>query len=360
MASDIRTLYSSSSIKEDKAAAVKSISGLLVEIAVFNAMGIVFKELWGQAAAALMGYDEPEEEEDKRKKYTKEQFGVNLIKDLLSPHPWLDGVTVAGSNEIISKVQDFTYSNEDLKTAIDERNKYLESRDKDPMDANTEEEFRQQWIDEQKFNFEQYNSEKFISAGSLTIIIDKAIEFTDLVKVSKTGKYTKEYNGKEVEKILLPEDQKKLELAVWLDGLYLSGLLPREGGTIAKKMQKVAESRGLTESQYEEYQAIKKATGDVEGYKLDLMKSSMSIDNVISEIEWIEGSGGLTKEQSSVYTKVKDTLKEVSNDDLKKIQKGMTAKEIIGTSTGTGGSIGGRAGARSSGRSGARSSSRGR
>lgn len=328
MASDLRTLSSSTSIKEDKIAAAKSMTGLLVEIAAFNAMGIVFKELWGQAAAALMGYDEPEEEKEKRKGYTKEQFGVNLIKDLLSPHPWLDGVTVAAANEITSKIQDFTYSKEDLKLAVDERNTYLESRDKDPMDAKTEKEFRQQWIDEQKLNFEQYNSEKFISAGSLTIMLDKAIEFKELVEVASTGKYTKEYNGNEVEKVLLPEDQKKLDLAVWLDGLYLAGLLPREGGTIAKKMLKVAENRGLTESQYEEYKAIKKATGDVDGYKLDLMKSTMSIDNVITEIEWVENNGGLTREQSKVYTKVRYILKDVDAQTLKKIQRGMTAEQI--------------------------------
>jgi hypothetical protein len=349
MASDLRTIFYSNSIKEDKVAAVKSISGLLVEIAVFNAMGVVFKELWGQAAAALMGYEEPEEEEDKRKKYTKEQFGVNLIKDLLSPNPLADGIIVFAVNEIASKAQDFTYSNDDLKIAIDQRNKYLESRDKDPMDTKTEKEFRDQWISEQKFNFEQYNSEKVFSAGTLTIVIDKAIEFMELTNAASTGKYTKEYNGKEVEKILLPEDQKKLELAVWLDGLFLSGLLPREGGTIAKKMQKIAESRGLTETQYEEYKAIKKATGDVEGYKLDLMKSTMKIDNVISEIERVERNGGLTKEQSKVYSEVRYTLKDVSISDLEKIQQGITAKEIISKSTGSG-----RAGARSSGRAGAR------
>jgi len=329
MASDLRTLSSSTSIKEDKVAAAKSMTGLLVEIAAFNAMGIVFKELWGLTAAALMGYDEPEEEKEKRKGYTMEQFGVNLIKDFLSPHPWLDGATVAAVNEITSKIQDFTYSNEDLKLAVDERNTYLESRDKDPMDAKTEKEFRQQWIDEQKLNFEQYNSEKFISAGSLTIMLDKVIEFKELIEVAKTGKYSKEYNGNEVEKVLLPEDQKKLDLAVWMDGLYLAGLLPREGGTIAKKMQKIAENRGLSESQYEEYKAIKKATGDVDGYKLDLMKSTMSIDNVISEIQWVEKNGGLTKEQSKVYTKVRYILKDVDISTLKKIQSGMSSEQII-------------------------------
>jgi hypothetical protein len=159
-------------------------------------------------------------------------------------------------------------------------------------------------------------------------MLDKIIEFKELIEVAKTGKYSKEYNGNEVEKVLLPEDQKKLDLAVWLDGLYLAGLLPREGGTIAKKMQKIAENRGLTESQHEEYQAIKKATGDVDGYKLDLMKSTMSIDNVITEIEWVEKNGGLTKEQSKVYTKVRYILKDVDAQTLKKIQRGMTAEQI--------------------------------
>ena len=119
-----------------------------------------------------------------------------------------------------------------------------------------------------------------------------------------------------------------MKTATTLSALYNLGLLPREFNSVATSMKKYIEKNAISESQLEDYKIIKKEFGDVDGYKKDLLKSKMKIDNVIDEIKWVEENGGLNKEQSAEYKKLREVQGEIYIDDLKKLQKGIKAEKI--------------------------------
>ena len=327
--SDIRTLSSSTSTREDKIKAGKSIGGLMTEIAAYNAISYALKlYIYDALAAALTGYEEDEEEKEKNKKNRMEFVVKNLVKDIFSPLPVADGITIQGFNFIADYFQEKTMSQDEINQAVEERNIYLESRNKEPMTAKEKEKFVKEFVDSQKMVFEEYETKKWIDLGTATIAIEKARELYKMIDMSVTGKFKKEFKGNEVDKVILPDNMGDMKTATTLSALYNLGLLPREFNSVATSMKKYIEKNAISESQLEDYKIIKKEFGDVDGYKKDLLKSKMKIDNVIDEIKWVEENGGLNKEQSAEYKKLREVQGEIYIDDLKKLQKGIKAEKI--------------------------------
>ena len=327
--SDIRTLSSGTSTKEDKMKSAKSIAGLSVEMSAYNAIGYALKlYVYDTIAAALTGGEEDEEEKEKNKQNRKKFVAQNLIKDIFSPLPVADGVTIQMFNFIADKIQDKTMSQDEINQAVEERNIYLESRNKEPMTTKEKEKFVKEFIDSQKMVFEEYETKKWIDLGTATIAIEKARELYDMIDMSTTGKFKEEFNKKEVEKVILPDNMGDMKTATTLSALYNLGLLPREFNSVATSMKRYIKKNAISESQLEDYKTIKKEFGDVDGYKKDLLKGKMKIDNVINEIRWVEENGGLTKEQSTEYKKLREVQGNVYIDDLKKLQKGIKAEKI--------------------------------
>jgi hypothetical protein len=196
------------------------------------------------------------------------------------------------------------------------------------MTAKEKDEFIKEFVDSQKMVFEEYGSKQWIDLGTATIAFDKAVELYDMIAMTTTGKFKKEFNGNEVEKVMLPEDKSVMGVATAFSTLYNLGLLPREFNSEAMSIKKYVQKKAISEDQLEDYNTIKKETGNVDGYKMDLLKSKMKIDNVLEEIEWIESKGGLTKEQSVEYSKLRKIQGEVYPSDLAKIKKGIKAEKI--------------------------------
>jgi hypothetical protein len=327
--SDVRTLSSSTSTKEDKIKSAKSLAGLAVEMSAYNAIGYALKlYVYDTIAAALTGGEEDEEEKEKNKLNRKKFVAQNLIKDVFSPLPVLDGITIQGLNFIADKIQDKTMSQDEINKAVEERNIYLESRGEEPMTDREKEKFVKEFVDSQKMVFEEYETKKWIDLGTATIAIEKARELYKMIDMSVTGKFKKEFKGNEVDKVILPDNMGDMKTATTLSALYNLGLLPREFNSVATSMKKYIEKNAISEEQLEDYKVIKKEFGDVDGYKKGLLKSKMKIDNVINEIRWVEENGGLTKEQSAEYNKLREVQGNVYIDDLKKLQKGIKAEKI--------------------------------
>jgi hypothetical protein len=193
--SDIRTLSSGTSTREDKMKSAKSIAGLAVEMSAYNAIGYALKlYVYDTIAAALTGGEEDEEEKEKNKLNRKKFVAQNLIKDVFSPLPVLDGITIQGLNFIADKIQDKTMSQDEINKAVEERNIYLESRGEEPMTDREKEKFVKEFVDSQKMVFEEYSTKQWIDLGTATIAIDKARELYDMIDMSTTGKFKKEFN----------------------------------------------------------------------------------------------------------------------------------------------------------------------
>jgi hypothetical protein len=328
--SDIRTLSTlSQSTAEDKWKAIRSLGGLTAEMTAYNAISYALKlYVYDAIASALTGYEDDEEEEEKNKRNRKKFVLQNLVKDVFSPLPVTDGLTIKMFNGIADLVQEKTASQEDINQAIEERNLYLENRGEDPMTEKEREKFIKEFVDSQKMVFEEYGTKQWIDLGTATIAIDKAKELYEMIAMTTTGKFEKEFKGNKVEKVILPEDKTAMGIATTFSALYNLGLLPREFNSEAMSIKKYVQKKAMSEDQLEDYNTIKKETGDVDGYKMDLLKSKMKIDNVLEEIDWVESLGGLTKEQSVEYSKLRKIQGEVYASDIAKIKKGMKAEKI--------------------------------
>jgi hypothetical protein len=328
--SDFRTISNpKTSTNEDLKKAWKSIGGLITEITAYNAISYALKlYVYDAIASALTGYEDDEEEEEKNKRNRKKFVLQNLVKDVFSPLPVTDGLTIKMFNGIADFVQEKTASQEDINQAIEERNLYLENRGEDPMTEKEKEKFIKEFVDSQKMVFEEYGTKQWIDLGTATIAFDKAVELYEMIAMTTTGKFEKEFKGNKVEKVILHEDKTVMGIATTFSALYNLGLLPREFNSEAMSIKKYVQKKAMSEDQLEDYKTIKKETGDVDGYKMDLLKSKMKIDNVLEEIDWVESLGGLTKEQSVEYSKLRKIQGEVYASDIAKIKKGMKAEKI--------------------------------
>jgi len=328
--SDLRTVRNTElSTKEDIRKAWRSLSGLAAEITAYNVIAYSLKlYVYDAIAASLTGYEEDEEEKEKNKRNRKKFVLQNLVKDVFSPLPVTDGLTIQGFNAIADFVQEKTASQEDINQAVEERNLYLENRGEDPMTEKEKEKFIKEFVDSQKMVFEEYGTKQWIDLGTATIAIDKAKELYDMIAMTTTGKFEKEFKGNKVEKVILPEDKTAMGIATTFSALYNLGLLSREFNSVATSMKKYVQKNAISQEQFEDYKEIKKEFGDVDGYKKDLLKRKMKIDKVMNEIRWVEENGGLTKEQSAEYNKLREVQGNVYIEDLKKLQKGMKAEKI--------------------------------
>ncbi len=185
MYSDLNTMTNKNSNTPDRVKAARSLGGLVVETAVFNAIGLGLT--MGTAALSNM-LGAPEEDPEKLEQQTANRIkgrAGNIVSDILSPLPPLDDGVRIGLNALIASISD----------------------------------------DENPFEFYTSNETLLEDLGLGSIVIEKSIEQPFVaIKSMLSGSY----NGKEL-------DSEHLELAqitaaMW--PLYISGVLPAEVGSI--------------------------------------------------------------------------------------------------------------------------------
>jgi len=185
MYSDLNTMTNKNSSTQERTTAARSLGGLAVETAVFNAIGLGLT--MGTAALSNM-LGAPEEDPEKLEQQTanrlKGRLG-NIVSDVLSPLPPLDDGVRIGLNALIASISD----------------------------------------DENPFEFYTSNETLLEDLGLGSIVIEKSIEqpFVAL-KTMLSGTY----NGKELDSEHL--ELAKVTAALW--PLYISGALPAEAGSI--------------------------------------------------------------------------------------------------------------------------------
>ena len=191
MYTDFNIALSKTATKDDKRNAYRSLAGLGVETATFNLLGLAITQV---LAAISQGFTGDDDEEDKNKALQNRLKGRagNIVKDILSPIPPLDDLTLMMVNKVIKTASDgddpFQFFAKDKKTFIEQ-------------------------------------------AGVLGIPFATAGDLFEMIGIGSTGTYTDNY-GKE------REIDPSLKGAATLNGLayflYSLGILPSEAGTIIK------------------------------------------------------------------------------------------------------------------------------
>jgi hypothetical protein len=203
--SDIINTFSENSSKQDKAKSLRSLVGLGAETLVFRGIQTAIAGMLYDIATDQLGYEESEEEKEKRKKNVERSAATGVTIDMLSPLPVTDGVVVDLANKTIEYFED-----EDI---------------------------------EDKDKFRLYEQDSEMDYGVLGIAADKANELIDFIQLANDGTYTQKSFGKETTKEIGYDEQEVLKDMVPLLGLYNLGLLPNEFATTIRYMTKVAKNK---------------------------------------------------------------------------------------------------------------------
>jgi hypothetical protein len=326
MYNDLSTIASSTATKEDKISAGRSLAGLGVELAAFQLIGFGIRRLYDLIAASILG-DEDDEEAKKKKMLNATKYPVkSIVNDIVSPFPGMtDKYVTWGLNEALSFYP--WMDDKEVKDAVKERNKILELKGEDPMDAKTEAEFIKNIKDEATY---QVFEDDDRSGGMYGIALNTYNELFDVSELATTGEFTDEYQGRETTKKLLESDREKVKYAVPFMIAYSTGLLPKDVGTISKNYINRIKKKAVTEKQYERYDNVQKELGrNLKSWEIDIVKNKKETETAVDEIKFIENNGGLTERQGREYLKLMKAIGEPSVSDIVKIKNGQTADQLL-------------------------------
>jgi len=345
MHNDILTLRSKTSTKEDRKLAAKSLAGLSAELFSYQLIAYGIKTLvYDSIASALAGEDDEEEKKDKSllglkmtsKQYNATKFPVkSIVADILSPLPLTDDIITWGFDELMSNYPQI--SNEDIKKAVDEKNAILRLKGEDEMDAESKAKFIEQLKADNIYSVTFKNDNQNGRAyGMIGIAYDTYKEFIDLSAMAFTGEYEDEYQGRVIKKYLPEEDRKILRnISVPMMLLYSTGMVPKDFGTVARKVTNIVKKKGITENQHEKEKEVKKEINrDLNEWEIELLKSKRKSPSIVDEINYVETQGGLNNKQGKEYVKLLEVFPTPSDDMIKDIQNGKTAEQIIKKSKG--------------------------
>jgi hypothetical protein len=324
--SDLRVLTSpKTSSMEDIITATKSLASTTVEMAAYQAT-IYYIGLGIQGLAmSAMGYKETDEEKEKRKKFKWNYARDSAIRDVLSPAPPLDGLTIATADWLSSNIYDavdYLYGNKDLDKLIEEKEKERLEDDKLPLTFLELKKIKDEWEDGHRATFKNFDNEHLLQFGLLTIAVDKILDMKELVSMYKTGVVDKEINGRMVTKIITDEDREKLALQVALSSLsFIPGPFTEVSNEV-RRAKKIAEKNALTDRENTNYRAIKDKYGKIEDYQLYMVRNSkVGTEGLLDMIDDINKEGGFdSNDQVDKYFEIYKRDESVSSKEIREIK----------------------------------------
>ena len=277
LTSDVATLTSMTSSKEDRIIAARSLGGFGVEMAMFSAISIGAAYLLGSLSKSLMGEEEDEEEEEKRLNNIIKGRVTGVITDLISPLPIFDKPIATGVNMGLDKVQDAKDIAEEDKLSI----------------------------------FGDTKTDMTKSLGTLGIALDRGAQLYELYKLSTDGEYTDDYGNK---KKISEEDMEYLQYMTGVALLTNIGLAPSEANTIVKNSVRDAKSEGKTEKTIEREEATEEKVSEQRSLLNELMQEETDAE-IIDAIQKRIGELDDTSEERKEKNKAK-------KEEKKKLLKG--------------------------------------
>jgi hypothetical protein len=310
----------------DRSIAIRSLIGTSVEIATYNFIRYNISKALIYAAFSALGYDDDEIDEmnDKLIINIKKSIVSNAITDVLSPIPEADQYILELSNKILKFTKLSDPSEKQINDFIDNINNIRQANN-DPTLTEDEKSDKIKKFKEDK-QFQLYiDDEK--NLGKYGIQMERLSELVDLAKTYATGEYKDEYQGRVTDKILTDKGRESLKYAVIAKAAGATiGL--RELNMFSDKTLKIVKDKeGLTDTRKEKYDVIKEKYKNIDAYKKSLIESSMKVDKIMEQIDYIESTGGFTKSQSREYAKLRSEMP-VQYHMIDKIRSGKTAEEI--------------------------------
>ena len=342
MMADLRVLNPANKAvtNEDRKAAAKSLTGLMVELTIFHTMSAVIREAFKMAAKGLFGDDDDDDKEEdewgslesNKKIWAAGKYAMSsVIKDILSPFPAGGDMAVdAGINELIDMFDINLADEDDVQKAVDAENEIRLLNRENPMSKKEISELRKSIMEQGEIKV--WEDEAFLKdLGVLTIGPNTVRDLNDAYNFYKDGYYVDDRSGKEKKRYILDRDKEDLGFVVFGKFMTAIGLAPKDVGDIARYGLKEFKKETISEEKYEKYTEIKKEIKrePTDGELYLILNSGQDVKNVVKDIEILKKHfGGLTEKEAKEYLKLKDYKLSPSKFKIEEIKKGKTAEQI--------------------------------
>jgi hypothetical protein len=311
----------------DRSAAARSLIGTILEISAYNFIRYNVSKAIIYGAFAALGYDDEEREEmiDKLIGNIKKSIVSNAITDVFSPIPEADQYILELSNKALKFTKLSDPSEKQINDFIDDINKIRELKGDETLTEDEKSDKIKKFKEDNQFQL-YIDDEK--NLGKYGIQMERLSELVDLAKAYATGEYKDEYQGRITDKILTDKGRESLKYALMAKAAGATVGL-REFNMLSDKMVKIVKDKeGLTDTRKEKYDVIKEKYKNIDAYKKSLIESSMKVDKIMEQIDYIEETGGFTKSESEEFVKLRNKLA-VDYYMIDKIRDGKTAEEIL-------------------------------
>jgi hypothetical protein len=239
-----------------------------------------------------------------------------------------DGLTTAGLNSLLGQLE--YLSEKEIKDAVNEKNRILEIKRKDPMSKDQEKEFIENLKEEAKYQVFSEGADKAGNWGMLNIAYDTYKETYDMVKLSDTGEFMDDYQGRETLKKLLPAQKESLYYDSKIMIAFSLGILPKDFATVVKKRVSKVKKKAVTEKQYERFDEVQKELGrDLKSWEIEMVKGKKEVGTAVDELNFVKRNGGLTESQGREYVKLVKLIGMPTVSDLERIKRGDKADQIL-------------------------------
>jgi hypothetical protein len=339
MHNDFIALFGSDVSTEDRAKAVKSLGGLAAEMITYQAIAYFIKTMvYDNIAAYIVGDDEEEEKKERsffgikmtKKQWNATKFPVkSFVSDLLSPLPLTDDLVTFGFDTMMENFPMITQ--EEITQSIKDQNDARALRGQEPMNAEQEANFTEKLKQQNTYSVTFKTDGAGRAYGVPGIAFDTYMELAEMGRMATTGEFTEDIGYGPKTKYLTKEDQELVKYMTIPMVLYSTGLVPKDFGTVARKVVSSVKKKAISETKNKNIGLLKEELGRKPNeWEKDLvMNTDKRLTGLVDAIKFAERFGGLTPEQGAEYVKLIEKTGDYDYLNLKRIQDGETADQIL-------------------------------
>ena len=324
---------------EDKKKAARSLIGLSAEMLAYQGIAYFIKTMvYDQLASYITGEDDEEEKKERsffgikmtNKEWNATKFPVkSLVSDVISPFPLFDDAVVFGFDELMSNFP--MISDEDIKKAIQDQNDARALKGQEPMDAEQEANLIQSLKDKNTYKVTFQKESLGRQYGVPGIAFDTYTELAEMAQLAYTGEFEDDMGFGPKKKYISKKDQELVKWSLIPMVLYSTGLVPKDAGVVARKVVNTVKKRSISETKFNNTNELKKELGrkPKDWEESLVMNTTKKVPTLVEAIKFAERFGGLTESQGKEYAKLIEITGDYGYLDLKRIQDGETADQIL-------------------------------
>lgn len=325
---------------EDKKKAWRSLAGLASEMLAYQGIAYFIKTMiYDNIASMITGEDDEEEKKDRsffglfkmtNKQWNATKFPVkSLVSDVISPFPLFDDAVVFGFDELMSNFP--MISKEDIDKAIQDQNDARALKGDEPMNAEQEANLIKNLKDKNTYKVTFQKESLGRQYGVPGIAFDTYTELAEMAQLAYTGEFEDDMGFGPKKKYISKKDQELVKWTLLPMVLYSTGLVPKDAGVVSRKVVATVKKRSISETKFKNTSELKTELGrkPKEWEESLVMNTTKKVPTIVEAIKFAERFGGLTESQGKEYAKLIEVTGDYGYLDLKRIQEGETADQIL-------------------------------